>query len=107
MTKDVSTNQSEENSEKQTTTEPLPIATKTRTSTAWFMAVTFIIVLVLLLIFILQNLHDTPIKFLGFNWKLPLGIAMLFASVVGGFLVAVFGTARVIQLGRRLRQNKN
>lgn len=85
----------------------LPINNKTRTSTAWFMTVGSVIGLVILLIFILQNLQDISIKFFGFNWKIPLGIAMLLAAVLGGVLVALFGTARVIQLRHRLRQNKN
>lgn len=85
----------------------LPINSKTRTSTAWFMTVGSVIGLVILLIFILQNLQDISIKFFGFNWKIPLGIAMLLAAVLGGVLVALFGTARVIQLRHRLRQNKN
>ena len=108
MSKDISTNQPAENSESQTVTEPsLAKTSKTRTSTAWFMAVSFILVLVLLLIFILQNLRDIPIHFISFYWNIPLGIAMLIAAVVGGFLVALFGTARVVQLGRRLRRSKS
>jgi uncharacterized integral membrane protein len=108
MDKDISTNQSEKNPKRQTATETLPPTTsKTRISSAWFMVVSFIIVLVLLLIFILQNLRDTAIQFFGFHWKIPLGVAMLLAAVVGGFLVGLFGTARVIQLGHRLRRNKS
>lgn len=88
-----------------TGSEPvLPISNKTRTSTAWFMTVGSVIGLVLLLVFILQNLQDISIKFFGFHWKIPLGVAMLLAAVFGGVLVALFGTARVIQLRHRLRR---
>lgn len=101
-------NNSEEHNRNRTSPEPiLPISNKTRTSTAWFMTVGFVLGLVLLLIFILQNLQDISIQFFGFHWKIPLGIAMLLAAVFGGVLVALFGTARVIQLRHRLRQNKS
>lgn len=108
MNSDKSTETSAENTEKQSITESTQSATsKTRISTAWFMAVSFVILLVLLLIFILQNLQDIFIKFLGFHCKIPLGVAMLLAAVIGGFLVALFGTARVVQLGRRVKHNKS
>jgi len=84
-----------------------PSATgRTRTSTAWFLVVSFIIGLTLLLIFILQNLQYTSIQFFNLHWKIPLGIAMLLALVVGGLLVAIFGIARVMQLGSRLHHQK-
>ncbi len=108
MNNSIPNNRPEENSDKQAVSDlPLREAKKTRISTAWFMAVSFIILLLLLLIFILQNLQDIPIQFISFHWKIPQGIAMLLAAVVGGFLVALFGTARVVQLGRRLRKDKS
>ncbi len=89
------------------TTDHLPrVTSKTRTSTAWLLIVSFILGLALLLIFILQNLGDISIQFFNLHWNIPLGIAMLLAVVAGGLLVASFGTARVVQLGRRLHQNK-
>jgi len=104
MSNNTSIKQQEHNSEKQSAELPLS-KSRTRIGTAWFMTVSFILGLVLLLIFILQNLRDIPIQFFSLHWKLPLGIAMLLAAVVGGFLVALFGIARVVQLGRRLRGN--
>src|ERR1035438_9596357 len=82
MSKDTSINTSEKSSKSQTTTE-LPLATtdKTRISTAWLMIVSFIIGLILLLIFILQNLRNTSVQFFSLHWEIPLGVAMLPASV--------------------------
>ncbi len=108
MSNDVPANLPEENPERKAPAEPkLPATTKSRISTAWFTAVSFMLGLLILLIFILQNLRNTSLKFLGFHWEIPLGIAMLLAAVVGGLLVALFGTARVVQLRRRLRQDKS
>jgi uncharacterized integral membrane protein len=70
------------------------------------MSVSFILGLVLLLVFILQNLQDTTIHLFTWSWEIPLGVAMLLAAVVGGFLVALFGTARVVQLGRSVKRSK-
>jgi uncharacterized integral membrane protein len=110
MSKDMTTTPAaaKEIPENQEPTElPVPTRSKTRISTAWVMAVGFILGLILLLIFILQNLRNTYIHFFNLHWDIPLGVAMLLAAVVGGFLVALFGTARVVQLGRRLKRNKS
>lgn len=101
-------NNREGQNKNRTKSEPiLPINNKTRISTAWLMTVGFVLGLVLLLTFILQNLQDIFIQFFGFRWEIPLGIAMLLATVFGGVLVALFGTARVIQLRHRLRKDKS
>ena len=84
-----------------------PTATKTRISTAWVMAVGFVVGLLLLLIFILQNLRSTSIQFFNLHWEIPLGVAMLLAAVAGGFLMALVGTARVVQLSHRLKRKRN
>ena len=102
------TDPSQEHSDSQTTPEhPQPRASQTLISSAWVMAVSFIIGLVILLIFILQNLRDVSIQFFGLHWEVPLGIAMLLAAVVGGFLMALVGTARVVQLERSNRRSKS
>ena len=82
------------------------VENKTRISTAWLLMVSFIIGLTLLLIFILQNLQDIYLHIFNFHWKIPLGIAMLISLVAGGLLVALFGTARVVQLGRKIHHDK-
>ena len=80
----------------------LRMTAKTRTSRAWFLIVSFILILTLLLIFILQNLGEISLKFFNLQWQIPIGIAMLLALVTGGLLVALFGTARVVQLRHKL-----
>ncbi len=97
----------EEKTESTSPTErEVGVSNKTNTSTAWFMVVSFVVLLVLLLVFILQNLQDVTINLFGFHWNIPLGISLLLTAVLGGFLVALFGTARIVQLRHRARQNK-
>jgi uncharacterized integral membrane protein len=60
--------------------------------------------LVFLLIFILQNLSRASVSFLGFGGTLPMGVAMLFAAVAGALLVALVGSARILQLRRGTRR---
>jgi uncharacterized integral membrane protein len=59
-----------------------------------------LVLLVLLLVFILQNLQQVRLHYLGFSPRMPLGVAMLLAAVVGGVVVAITGGLRVIQIHR-------
>ena len=61
-------------------------------------------VLVFLLIFVLQNPDRVNVFFLGAAGTLPLGVAMLFAAVAGALVVALIGSARIIQLRRTTRR---
>jgi uncharacterized integral membrane protein len=74
-----------------------PIA-RTRISGTWVAALVAMIVLIFLLIFILQNLTPATVYFLGAAGSLPVGLAMLFAAVAGALLIALFGSARILQL---------
>lgn len=76
----------------------------TRTSRAWTSLVLFSVVLIILLIFILQNLDDVKVSFLGLSGTLPLAVAMLFSAVAGALLVAIPGVGRMIQLRRTVRR---
>jgi lipopolysaccharide assembly protein A len=58
------------------------------------------VVLVFLLIFILQNRAPVQINFLTWAGALPTGVALLFAAVAGALLVALPGSARMLQLRR-------
>ena len=77
---------------------------RSRMGGAWVALVVTAFVFLLLLIFILQNGQRAQVSFLGAHGHLPMGVALLFAAVFGVLLVALPGTARIIQLrmlGRR------
>ncbi|HEX6232340.1 MAG TPA: lipopolysaccharide assembly protein LapA domain-containing protein [Jiangellaceae bacterium] len=63
------------------------------------------LVLVILLIFVLQNPTRTEIRFLWMDGRLPIGVALLFASIAGILLVAIPATGRIWQLRRGIRHN--
>ncbi|MEU7875984.1 LapA family protein [Dactylosporangium sp. NPDC049140] len=58
----------------------------------------FALVLLLLLIFLLQNGQPAEVSFFGAHGQLPMGVALLLAAVFGVLLVALPGTARIVQL---------
>jgi uncharacterized integral membrane protein len=60
--------------------------------------VLFALVLLLLLVFILQNGQRAEVSFFGFHSHPPVGVALLLAAVFGILLVALPGTARIVQL---------
>jgi uncharacterized integral membrane protein len=77
---------------------------RSRMGGVWVTLVVTAFVLLLLLIFILQNGQRARVSFLGAHGTLPMGVALLLAAVFGVLLVALPGTARIIQLrmlGRR------
>ena len=67
----------------------------------WAAVVVAIVVLVLLIVFILDNLADVKVSYLGAVWHPPLGIALLLASVVGGIVVVLAVAARILQIRRK------
>ena len=70
----------------------------------WVGLVLSALVLIILLIFILQNPEPVRIAFLGWDGTLPTAVALLFAAIAGVLLVAVPGSARMVQLRRQARQ---
>ncbi|MEV0398315.1 lipopolysaccharide assembly protein LapA domain-containing protein [Polymorphospora rubra] len=71
---------------------------RSRVGGLWVAAVVFAFVLLLLLIFVLQNGQPAEVSFLGAHGTLPMGVALLLAAVFGVLLVALPGTARIVQL---------
>ena len=71
---------------------------RSRVGGVWVAAVLFALVLLLLLIFLLQNGQRAEVSFFGFHGALPMGVALLLAAVFGILLVALPGTARIVQL---------
>ena len=70
----------------------------TRTSMVWTMVGIGVVLLVAILVFILQNSQRVRVRFLMVEGTLPLGVALLFAALLGALLVLAAGAARVLQL---------
>ncbi|MEV7528389.1 LapA family protein [Agrococcus sediminis] len=70
----------------------------------WIALILGALILVLLLIFILQNNVPADFAYLGFEFSLPLGVAMLFAAIAGVLVAALLGSIRLIKLSRRVRK---
>jgi lipopolysaccharide assembly protein A len=71
---------------------------RSRVGGVWVALVVAAFVFLFLLIFILQNGQRAQVSFLGAHGQLPMGVALLLAAVFGVLLVALPGTARIIQL---------
>ncbi|MCK4176152.1 hypothetical protein [Aciditerrimonas ferrireducens] len=76
----------------------------TKTATTWAVVAGALVVLVVVLVFILQNLHDATTQFFSAKWTIPLGVDLLLAAVLGGLVVALVGTLRILQLRRLARR---
>jgi uncharacterized integral membrane protein len=72
--------------------------------TVWVGSILAAVVLVLLLVFVVQNGGSTRIDFLVWSGTLPTGVALLFAAVAGVLLVAIPGSARILQLRKAARR---
>ncbi|MEV0329401.1 lipopolysaccharide assembly protein LapA domain-containing protein [Micromonospora echinospora] len=75
-----------------------PQVKRSRLGGLWVATVLFALVFLLLLVFVLQNGQRASVSFLGAHGHLPLGVALLLAAVFGILLVALPGTARIVQL---------
>jgi uncharacterized integral membrane protein len=87
---------------------PPPPATKvkfTRAGALWSALIVGFLILIVLLIFIAQNTESATFHFLGWNWSLPLGVAILFSAVLGGLITVLAGAARIFQLRRAAKNN--
>jgi uncharacterized integral membrane protein len=82
------------------------VVKRTRVGGVWVASGLFALVLLLLLIFILENGGKVKITFFGASGHLPLGVALLLAAVLGVLLVALPGSARIIQLRRTARRHR-
>lgn len=70
----------------------------TRTSNSWTFVSIAVIALVIILVFILENLHATDATFFGVHWRIPLGLDLLLAALLGAIAVLVVGASRTLQL---------
>ncbi len=74
---------------------------KAWTARAWVELVVGAVLVIALLIFILQNTTKTEISFLPWSFTMPLGVALLFATIGGVLVMALAGGARIWQLRHR------
>lgn len=78
----------------------------TRASAAWVATGAALLLLILLIVFMLQNSTKVEVQFFGLTGTISLGIALLIAAVGGGVVVAIAGTARVMQLRMNARRTR-
>ena len=79
---------------------------RTRMGGLWVAAALSAVVLLLLLIFIVENGQRVSISYFGARGRLPLGVALLLAAVLGVLLVVIPGTGRIIQLRMTARRHR-
>lgn len=77
----------------------------TRAAALWSALIVGFLILIVLLIFIAQNTDSATYHFLGWNWSLPNGVAILLAAVLGGLVTTLAGAARIVQLRRAAKKN--
>lgn len=70
----------------------------------WTALILGLLILILLLIFILQNNVAAQFNYLGWQFSLPLGVAMLLAAVAGALIMGLVGSVRLFKLGHRVRK---
>ena len=87
-------------------TRPQHVIKRTRTGGVWVASVLFALMLALLLIFILENGQRASISYFGAHAHVPLGVALLFAAVLGILMVVIPGTARIVQLRIAARRHR-
>jgi uncharacterized integral membrane protein len=76
-----------------------------RVSAAWVGSIGTAIFLILLIIFIAQNSRKVSLHFFGWHGQFSLALTILLSAVIGVLLVAIPGSARIVQLRRALRKN--
>lgn len=80
-------------------------APRTRAGTLWATLILGLVILIAILIFIFQNLQDARISFVTLHGRFPLGLALLFAAVLGALLAVCVGVVRMVQLRLLARRN--
>ena len=89
-----------------TTPSPGSPTGRTRISGVWVGVIVGVVVLAFLLTFIIQNGQSVKVSFFTANVKMPLGVALLLATVGGVLLAGIVASLRIWQLRHRLHQSK-
>jgi uncharacterized integral membrane protein len=76
---------------------------RTRAGLAWVAVCTAALIAVAFLVFIVQNTQTVHVSFLWFDGDTSLAVAVLVSAVGGSIVTLVFGTARIVQLRRALK----
>jgi len=89
--------------------EPAPLAQvpHTRAGAAWVALVTAALLAVLLIIFLVQNTRSIEISFLWMTASTPVAVALVIAAVGSVLLTLILGTARIAQLRRLVRKQRD
>lgn len=72
----------------------------------WVAIAAAIASLVVAVVFILQNLQTVRASFFGLHWSAPLAVDLLLAAALGGLVVFLVGTVRIVQLRRLARRRR-
>lgn len=79
---------------------------QSRISKTWVALASFAVLLFLITDFVLQNTNTVTISFLGWDWKLPLAVALMVAVASGILITSLAGTIRMVQIRRRVRKDR-
>jgi uncharacterized integral membrane protein len=82
-----------------------PTVPPTKVGSAWLALTPALAFLVVVIVFIVENRQDVQVSFFGAHWTLPLGVDLLLAAVLGGLVVFLLGSLRILQLRRVARQH--
>lgn len=77
----------------------------TRVGAWWTGSIIAALILVALLIFIAQNSHPVSVHYLGFDGEVSLAVALLLSAVAAALILAIPGTARIVQLRHALKKS--
>lgn len=80
---------------------------RTRTGMAWVAVGTAAVLTIALIIFLAQNTRSTEVNFLWMTASTPLAVALLIAAAGSVLLTLILGTARIAQLRRLIRKNRD
>ena len=75
----------------------------TRASRVWVRIFPAIVLLTIILLFVFQNLRRVQVNFATATGYIPLALALLVASALGGLLVLAVGSIRIVQLRKVIR----